>query len=146
MDHKYSISLALIAVIACFGSCKKVNDTMLGIDPVYIINNFFETWKKRDWKTLYKLVHPSIIQKIKMQKLTPEEQIMSDEELFIHKFKLASIMNPDKVLRSYEVKSITRYKIGDTTVWAEAIVNGKSKKIPITLDGLSLKVDVTRIE
>jgi len=144
--HRYWISFLLIAVVTNIGSCGRLNDTMHGISPEYVINKFFESWKQRDWKILYTLVHPGFIQRIRMQKLSPEEEGMSDEELFIHQFKAASENNPGKALKSYNVKSITSYKPGDTTVWADTIVNGKKKRIPLTLDGLTLKVDLTRIE
>ena len=146
MANRNCIFIVLIYIIMYSGSCSEMNDAMQGITPRFIINKFFETWKKGDWKTLYTLAHPNIIQKIKMEKLSSEEQNMSDEELFIHQFDRASKINPHKVLKSYEVKSITTYKPGDTTVWVDAIVNGRKKRIPLTLDGLSLKVDLTRIE
>ena len=81
-----------------------------------------------------------------MGNLSPEERRMDDEQLFIRHFERASGNNPDKVLRSYQVLSISEYKAGDTSVWADTIVNGKKKRIPLTLVGLSLRVDLTRIE
>ena len=55
-------------------------------------------------------------------------------------------INPDRILKSYEIKNIPLYKKGDTTVWVYAVVNGRNKKIPMTLDGWLLKIDLTRIE
>ena len=146
MIRTYSISIFLTGILFFYSSCTKVDESIQGVNPYHVILVFFDSWHKKDWKTLYTLVHPSIIQKIKMQKLTPKELAMSNEELFIYKFRQASLSNPDKVLRSYELKSISGYKVGDTTVWADTIVNGKKKRIPLTLDGLSIKVDLTRIE
>jgi hypothetical protein len=138
--------LALSAITAYGSSCGRLDDAMQGINPPYVINRFFESWKKRDWKTLYTLVHSNFIQQIRLQRLSPKEKAMSDEELFIHQFEVASEKNPGKVLRSYSIISITPYTPGDTTVWADTIVNGRKKLIPITIDRLTLKVDLTRIK
>jgi hypothetical protein len=137
----------IIFVIAASSfSCGKLDEKISGISPEYIMNQFFESWRRKDWKSLYALTHPSLIQKIRLQKLTSEEQGMSDEDLFIRHFDLASKRNSDKSLVSYKIKSISAYKPGDTTVWADTIVNGRRKRIPLTLDGLTLKIDLTRIE
>lgn len=137
-------------LILAFGltliSCVKTQDKLQSIDPNFVIKEFFESWKVQDWKRLYTMTHPAIIQKIRMQNLSVEEQNMSDEQLFIMKFDQTSKANPDKIMRTYEVQTITQYKPGDTAVWVTALVNGKQKKIPLALEGLSLKVDLTRIE
>ncbi len=150
MNCRNLISFTLISVFICMGSCGKLNDSMSGISknisPEATLQSFFETWKKRDWKTLYSLAHPGLIQEIRMGNLSPEERRMDDEQLFIRHFERASRNNPDKVLRSYQVLSISEYKAGDTSVWADTIVNGKKKRIPLTLVGLSLRVDLTKIE
>jgi hypothetical protein len=144
--HRIWFILALAAVIAYGGSCGRLDDAMRGINPPHVINKFFESWKKRDWKTLYTLVHSNFIQQMRLQQLSPEEKAMSDEELFVSQFKAASKKNTGRVLRSYSIKSITPYTPGDTTVWADTTVNGRKKLIPLTLDGLTLKVDLTRIK
>jgi hypothetical protein len=146
MAHRNLVFIILICVSLCSGSCGEMKDSMSGISPEPLLNNFFETWKKRDWKTMYTLVHPNLIQQVRMGKLSPDERRMGDEELFIRQFERASKINPDRTLKSYQVISISTYKAGDTTVWAEAVVNGRKKRIPLTLVGLTLKVDLTRIE
>jgi hypothetical protein len=143
--HRMWFILALAGVIAYGGSCGRLDHAMQGINPPYVINRFFESWKKRDWTTLYTLVHSNFIQQMRLQQLSPEEKALSDEALFVRQFKNASEKNPGKVLRSYSIKSITPYTPGDTTVWADTLVNGRKKLIPLTLDGLTLKVDLTRI-
>ena len=141
------VAIILFAVIAaCVLSCGKMHEKLLEINPDHVALQFFEAWKNKDWKSLYQLTHPAFIQKMRLQKLSPEQQSMSDENLFIHEFNRVQKLNPDKVLRTYHIDSISEYHKGDTTVWVSALVNGKKKKIPLTLDGLSLKVDLTRIE
>jgi hypothetical protein len=138
------IVFAVIAV--CMLSCGKMHDKLQEINPDHVALQFFEAWKNRDWKALYQLSHPAFMQRIRLQRLTPMERNMSDEELFVHEFNKVQRLNPDRVIKTYHVDSISEYHKGDTTVWVSALVNGKKKKIPLTLDGLSLKVDLTRIE
>jgi len=139
---------AAIGIILATGvaSCSKMHDKLEEINPVHVALQFFAAWQNKDWKALYRLTYPAFIQRMRMQKLTPEERSMSDEELFIREFNRVQRLNPDRVIKAYYIDSISEYHKGDTTVWVSARVNGKKKKIPLTLDGLSLKVDLTRIE
>ncbi len=134
-----ALSMGLIA-------CGKVHDRMLDINPEHIIRTFFEAWRVDDWETLYRVTHPAFMQRLRLQKLSPEQQSLSDRDLFIEEFRRARAANPAMRLRSYRVMWISMYKPGDTTIWVRAMVNGKKRKIPLTLEGLSLKVDLTRIE
>ncbi len=127
-------------------SCGKVQDKMLDINPEHVTRQFFESWQAEDWRALYALSHPSFVQKLRLQKLNPYQQKMSDIELFTSEFRRVSKLNPGKALVRYEIVSISPYNPGDTTLWVDARVNGKSRRIPLTLEGLSLKVDLTRIE
>ncbi len=136
----------MIATLAFCCFCGKMQDKLQDLDAWSISQQFFETWKKQDWKALYKMTDSSFMQKLRTQKLSPEQQRMSDEELFVHEFKKAQRMNPDKILKSYRIEKIPLYQKGDTTVWVYAVINGRKRKIPMTLDGLSLKIDLTRIE
>ena len=145
MMKRHPVSL-LLSIAIILPSCSKVQDTMQGINPRHVATQFLEAWKKKDWRALYKLAHPDFIRKIRLQKLLPEQRKMSDEELFIREFEQAQRMYPGKILRNYEIKSISEYRRGETTVWVRALVNGKHKKIPLTLDGLSLKIDLSQIE
>jgi hypothetical protein len=138
--------MLLIAAIALPVSCKKVEDSMLGISPRYVARQFFKTWKKKDWKELYRMTHPAFMQKLRLQKLSPEDSALDDETLFIKEFARVQKAHPGKTIQSYSIVSISSYKAGDTTVWVGAVVNGKKKSIPLALDGLVLKVDLTRIE
>jgi hypothetical protein len=138
--------ILMIAAMAVCGGCGKVQDKLQGINAWHVAEQFFGAWKKQDWKTLYAMTDSSFINTLRMQKLSPEQQRMSDEELFVHEFRQAQRMNPDRILKSYEIRHIPPYKKGDTTVWVYAVVNGREKKIPMTLDGWSLKIDLTRIE
>jgi hypothetical protein len=146
MSKKYTSALVGIIIAASILSCGKMHDKLEGINPDHVALQFFEAWKKKDWNSLYRITHPAFMQRIRLEKLTPEQRNMSDQDLFIHEFDLVQKLNPDKVLKTYHIESISEYHKGDTTVWVSALVNGKKKKIPLTLDGLSLKVDLTRIE
>jgi hypothetical protein len=146
MIKKTATFLVFAGIAASIVSCSKMNDKLEGINPDHVALQFFEAWKKKDWKSLYRLAHPAFIQRMRLQKLSPEQRNMSDQDLFIHEFELVQKLNPDKVLKTYHIESISEYHKGDTTVWVSALINGKKKKIPLTLDGLSLKVDLTRIE
>lgn len=138
--------LFMIAAMAVCGGCGKVQDKLQDINAWHVAEQFFDAWKKQEWKTLYKMTDSSFINTLRMQKLSPEKRRMTDEELFVHEFNQVQRMNPDKILKSYKIRNIPLYKKGDTTVWVYAVVNGKKKKIPMTLDGWSLKIDLTRIE
>ncbi len=144
------MTVRVITVLAAlsmgFLACGKVHDKMLDINPEHITRTFFEAWRVDDWETLYHVTHPAFMQRLRLQKLSPEQQSLSDRELFIGEFRRVRAANPAMRLRSYRVMSISTYKSGDTTIWVSAMVNGKKRKIPLTLDGLSLKVDLTRIE
>jgi hypothetical protein len=139
-------ALAFMLAAACIASCGNVQDKLDRINPDLVARQFFEAWQNRDWKALYLLTHPAFIQQLRMQKLSPEQRGMSDQELFISEFKREQGLNPARVMKTYEIRSISPYKKGDTTVWCDALVNGRKRKIPLTLDGLSLKIDMTRIE
>ena len=145
MRNLITVFLALYVAAQC-GGCGKVQDKLLEIDPEHVVKQFFEAWKKNDWKTLYAMSDPGFMQKLRTQKLSPELRKMSDQDLFIHEFRQAQRLNPDKVVRSYEIVYVQAYKKGDTTISVDVLVNGKKRKIPLNLDGLSLKVDLTRIE
>lgn len=141
------IAAALLVVTAAAAvSCKKVENSMQGINPEYISRQFFETWKRKDWKALYRMTHPAFIQKLRLQNQLPADRALDDEALFVREFTRTQSLHSGKVLRSYEILSRTSYHSGDTTVWVDALVNGKKKKIPLTLDGLTLKIDLSRIE
>lgn len=140
-------SLAVLAVLAGgLLACGKAQDKMLDINPEHVTHRFFEAWHADDWEALYEIVHPSFMQRLRLQKLDPKLQMLSDRDLFIWEFTRVRNANPGMILRSYRIVSISPYRAGDTTLWVKATVNGKKRKIPLTLDGLSLKVDVTRIE
>lgn len=139
-------AVLLILCAAWTASCKKVEHSMQGIDPDYVASRFFETWKMKDWKALYRMTHPAFMQKLRLQKLSPEDSVLDDETLFVREFERVQGALPDRVLRTYTIQSITDYHAGDTTVWVRALVNGRQKRIPLTLDGLTLKIDLTRIE
>jgi hypothetical protein len=145
MTRSNIIWALLLAVAAVFCSCSKIEDSMQAVSPSLVAKKFFEAWKNRAWADLYDLSHPAFMQKVRMQKLSPEQRAMSDRDLFVHEFDRFQKNNPDMVLRTYEIRSISPYKTGDTTVWVDALVNGKKRMVPVTLDGLSLKIDLTRI-
>lgn len=136
----------MLAAASFLARCGKTEERLERIAPEHVAREFFEAWKRQDWKALYRLTHPAFIQNLRMQKLSPEQMAMSDEELFVSEFMRVQRMNPAKTLISYRIRSITPYKRGDTTVWLDAIVNGRRRTIPLTLDGLSLKIDLTRIK
>ncbi len=146
MMRRAVMTIVIMITAAGLTSCGKVQDKLERINPPHVAREFFEAWKNRDWKTLYRLSHPAFMQKLRMQKLTPEQRRMSDEELFIGEFKREQRLNQDKVMKTYEIRSFSPYKKGDTTLWLDALVNGRKRKIPLTLDGMSLKIDLTRIE
>ena len=135
-----------IAAVMATASCTKVESSMQGINPDYVAHQFFETWKKQDWKALYRMTHPAFMQKLRLQKLPPEVSALSDEALFVREFQRVQGSMPGRTLRSYTIESITEYHAGAPTVWVSVLVNGKRKKVPLTLDGLVLKVDLSRIE
>jgi hypothetical protein len=141
-----TVAALLIAAASLSVSCKKVENSMQGINPEFISHQFFETWKRKDWNALFRMTHPAFIQKLRLQNLSPADRALDDEALFVREFTRAQSTHPGKVLRSYEILSITAYHSGDTTVWVSALVNGKKRKIPLTLDGLTLKIDLSRIE
>jgi len=141
-----AVMIAVIIVAAICAACGKMEEKKLEIDPGHVMKLYLETWKKKDWEALYAMTDPSFMQKLRTQRLTPEQREMSDRDLFVNEFQRAQRMNPGKVLKSYEILSIAGYKKGDTTLWGDVVVNGKKRRIPLTLDGLSLKVDLTRIE
>lgn len=138
--------LLLAALLVSVTACKKLDTKLMKLEPYYVVIEFFETWKKKDWKTLYQLSDRSFMQQLRTQKLSPELQRMTDQDLFVHEFEEAQRRNPEMILRSYSITRLPIYKKGDTTLWVQVLVNGKKKRIPVTLDGLSLKVDLTRIE
>ena len=146
MIKRFAIALVIIGLAAGLYSCGKMHDKLQGINPDHVALQFFEAWKKKDWEALYHLSYPAFMQRIRLRKLTPEQRSMSDQELFVREFERVQKLNPDKVLKTYQIESISGYHKGDTSVWVTALVNGKKKKIPLTLDGLSLKIDLTRIE
>jgi hypothetical protein len=139
-------AVLLIVCAAWSASCSKVKNSMQGINPDYVASQFFETWKKKDWKALYRMTHPAFMQKLRLQKLSPDDRALDDETLFVREFERVQGTLPDRVLRTYAVQSISEYHAGDTTVWVSALVNSRQKRIPLTLDGLTLKIDLTRIE
>jgi hypothetical protein len=139
-------ALLLVASAALLASCSKVENSLQGINPPFVVRQFFETWKKQDWKELYRMTHPAFMQKLRLQKLSPEESALDDETLFVREFQRVQGALPDRVLRTYAIESISEYHAGDTTVWVSALVNGKKRRVPLTLDGLVLKIDLTRIE
>lgn len=141
-----SVAALMIAAAALAVSCKKVENSMQGINPEYIGRQFFETWKRRDWKALCHMTHPAFIQKLRLQNQSPADRALNDEALFVREFNRTQASNPGMVLRSYRILSISAYHAGDTTVWMDALVNGKKRRIPLTLDGLTLKIDLSRIE
>lgn len=138
-----------IIMAACLAavsfSCGRVQDSMEAVDPGLVAQKFFKAWQNRDWHALYELSHPAFMQKVRMQKLSPELRAMSDRDLFVREFERFQASQPGMVLRTYEIKSIPSYKQGDTTLWVEATANGKKRRIPLALDGMALKVDLTRI-
>lgn len=138
----------VMCVVFCFGaiSCKKLTETAQGLNPKYVVTQFLEAYKNQDWKTMYKYTHPGIMTAIRSQKLTEAQKKMSDEELFALEFSTAVKQNPNAVLKAYEIRTIPEYKKGDTVIWVTAILNGREKKIPLTLHGASLKVDFLKIE
>lgn len=139
--------LAAVALISLASACgKKVENRMRDINPDLAIQNFFSAWKNRDWKGMYRLTHPNFIQKMKMQKLSPGMHGMNDEELFIREFERASRENTGFELRSYTVTNVGQYTPRDASVWVDVLVNGRQRRVPLTLDGLTLKVDLTRIK
>jgi hypothetical protein len=146
MIKRCANALVIILLAAGLYSCGKMHDKLQEINPEHVAFQFFEAWKKKDWKALYQLSHPAFMQRIRLQKLAPEQRSMSDQELFVREFERVQMLNPDKILKTYQIESISEYHKGDTTVWVSALVNGKKKKIPLTLDGLSLKIDLTRID
>jgi hypothetical protein len=146
MRKFFILGLLLTGVLSGATYCGKVQDKMQSINPEHIMKLFLDAWRNDDWKSVYRLTYPSFIQKMRLQKLSLAQQAMSDEELFIYEFARERQLEPDRTLKTYKIVSISAYHAGDTTVWASVLVNGKIKKIPLTLDGLSLKVDMTRIE
>lgn len=133
-------------VAALAFNCTPAHDAMQKVSPDHIAHAFFDAWQRQDWKSLYAMAHPSFIETLKIQRKTAGEKVIDDETLFINEFKRVQGMNPNRVLHSYRIQSITPYHTGDTTVWVTALVNDKVRRIPLTLDGLSLKVDLLRIE
>lgn len=140
------VVISLVIAAACFSGCGKTDENLARINPYHVAREFFEAWKKKDWKALYHLTHPAFIQTLRMQKLSPEQMAMTDEELFVSEFSRTQRMNPVKTLKTYEIRSFSPYTRGDTTVWLDALINGRQRRIPLTLDGLSLKIDITKIE
>ncbi|MBN2160866.1 MAG: hypothetical protein JW807_15865 [Spirochaetes bacterium] len=139
------VGVIIAAIAAGAGSCTRIEDSMQAVKPELVASKFFEAWKNRDWGAVYELSHPSFMQKVRMQKLSPELRAMTDRELFIYEFERFQKSRPDMVLRTYEIRSVTPYKTGDTTLWVDALINGKKRMVPIALDGIALKVDMTRI-
>ena len=76
--------LIVTAVLAV--SCKKVENSMQGINPEFISRQFFETWKRKDWKALYRMTHPAFIQKLRLQNQSPADRMLDDEALFVREF------------------------------------------------------------
>jgi len=145
MNRRVLLFLALAIAAGCI-SCGKGPDKLKELDPYHVAQKFFETWKKKDWKGLYGITDPAFMRTLRTQKLTPELQRLSDEELFVRQFSEAQRLNPGKVLKSYRIEHITPYTKGDTVLWLYAAVNGRKKKIAMTIDGMALKIDLTRIE
>ncbi|MBP7736567.1 MAG: hypothetical protein KA369_11385 [Spirochaetes bacterium] len=145
MKNKIVALMAVLIALHC-AACGKMEEKKLEVNPLHVMKLYLEKWKKNDWKALYAMTDPSFMQKLRTQKLSPELQRLSDQDLFVHEFQQARRLNPAKVLKSYEIISITPYNKGDTTLWGDVVINGKKRRIPLTLDGLSLKVDLTRIE
>lgn len=141
-----TVAAMLIVTAVLAVSCKKVENSMQGINPEFISRQFFETWKRKDWKALYRMTHPAFIQKLRLQNQSPADSMLNDEALFVREFTRTQALLPGRVLGSYQILSRTAYHSGDTTVWVDALVNGKKRKIPLTLDGLTLKIDLSRIE
>ena len=138
---------AALALVLLAASCgKKIDNRLRDINPDLTIRTFFSTWKNRDWRGLYRMIHPNFIQKMRMQKLAPGERDMTDEQLFIHEFERASRENPGRSLRNYTIQYVGPYSASDASVWVDALVNGSRRKVPLTLDGLTLKVDLSRIK
>jgi hypothetical protein len=146
MVKKGAIILALLAAAAFVNGCGKMQDKKQGINSDFVVRAFLEAWKVGDWKTMYQFTHPGFIQDLRLQKLSPEQREMSDRDLFIHEFERARKMNPGMAIRTYEISSISGIKTGETAVWVEALINGKKKRIPLAIDGMSFKVDPSRIE
>ncbi|HNW30299.1 MAG TPA: hypothetical protein PKN50_17620 [Spirochaetota bacterium] len=138
--------LVALAVAAFSVSCGKGPDRLKDLDPPHVATQFFETWKKKDWKALYRITDAAFMRALRTQKLTPDLQRLNDEELFVRQFTETQRLNPDRVLKSYRVDGISPYTKGDTMVWLYATVNGRKKKIAMTIDGMALKIDLTRIE
>lgn len=135
----------LFAIAAGLASCGRIEDSMDAVRPRLVADKFFEAWKNREWDAVYDLSHPAFMQKVRMQRLSPECRAMSDRELFAYEFKRFQKGHPDMELRTYEIRHISPYRPGDTTIWVEALVNGKKRAVPLALDGVALKIDLTRI-
>jgi hypothetical protein len=118
---------------------------MKAVNPLFIIDQFLAAWKDKNWKEMYKYVHPNIILELRSQKLKPHQLKMSDPELFIDECAGAARTNPGKNIVSYKIISISEFKKGDTAFWINCLINGTIKKLPVALDGLSLKVDMSKI-
>jgi hypothetical protein len=146
MMYKRAMLFLMITVVAGCVACGKTHHTSQDVDPPFMAELFFKTWKKQDWKALYQITHPSFMQLLRTQRLSPEQQRMSDEELFIHEFRQVQGQNPGLILKSYRIEYVDPYTKGATTLWIYAVVNGKNRKLPMILDNLSYKIDLARVQ
>ena len=133
---------AALMVIAALmaASCGKVENSMQSINPEYVARTFFETWKKRDWRALYRMTHPAFMQKLRMQKLAPADRTLDDETLFVREFEKVQRSLPGMTLRTYAIRSISEYHSGDTTVWVDALVNGRKFVIEKDVEDMAYPV------
>lgn len=146
MSRKVIISLVIISVVLVSFSCGMMESKLQRLNPQYVTEQFLESYKNQDFKTMYKFSHPNIMKLIRAQKLTKKQQEMPDEDLFVLEFETAIKKNPQKKLKSYKIKEIPEYKKGQKIVWARVEINGQTKRLPLVLYKLALKVDLTQLK
>lgn len=140
------VILAFFMISGGFLSCGKMKGKLQGLNPKYVTEQWLISFQKQDWKTNFEYTHSDMMKLIKSQKLTSSQKKLSDEELFSLEMSTAMKNNPGKKLKTYEVKAIPEYKKGEKEVWVTVVLNGQEKKMAVRLDGVSLKVDPTKIK
>lgn len=136
--------IIILVLITVMYGC--IENKSQGLDPQYIMENFFESWQDEDFNEMWKYTHPNIIKLMKRQKLMSKKRQLSNQELFSLTMKSALKKTPSKKLRTYTIQSIQEYKKGDKIIWVTVIINGKEMRLPLILHGKSLKVDLTKLK
>jgi hypothetical protein len=144
MKRSVLVFITLI-IVGIYAGCTRVDQKLKSIDPVHVTKMFLESWKRKDWKTMYSHVHPGIIQHLRSGELTQEQAGMSDQDLFISEMEKISSLFTGKELQTYELTKMSVYKKGMITLWVDVRVNGKERRLPLTLSGTALKVDLTKL-